>query len=118
LQQFELKSEESIAVQADPSSTTTKMSTSPAPSLRIVPGVPAPPPMSKSQKKKNKSKLNDSPSPAVSHLDLPTNGQSTPVSATTPQLHIQKLSPVMDLIGKRLKAAQKKIVCLSFCDDM
>jgi hypothetical protein len=98
---------------------------------RIVPGAPPPAaaPMSKLAKKKHKSAsklhsssdslstITSSPS-AQSHTELAPNGVSghgTPTSST-PQLdsvalnHTQKTSPFIDVVSKRLKATQKKIV--------
>ena len=99
---------------------------------RIVPGAPPPTPLSKSQKKKRKAKK-----PAESTPESPTildpsalvekapesvetregsvipEQPAQPESQATPALEEElglKLSPIVELITKRLKATTKKIV--------
>ena len=101
------------------------------PTQRIVPG--APPPqisISKSSHKKKKkaagatpAAVDDNsaaPSPltAPQNLEAVTNGtpnQDTPPAPSTPVVDSQsllKLSPTVELVSKRLKATQKKVVCI------
>ncbi|KAF9792582.1 hypothetical protein BJ322DRAFT_57937 [Thelephora terrestris] len=98
------------------------------PTQRIIPG--APPPQisaSKSSHKKKKkpaatatAAVDDSsaaPSPltATQNLEVVTNGvsnQGTPPAPSTPAVEsspLQKLTPIAELISKRLKATQKKV---------
>ncbi len=104
---------------------------------RVVPGAPPPAPLSKNQKKRRKAKAKpgeatgpDSPlavpetiSAAVSEKGAENHdeGDSTPApepsihpeSEHTPQVEddlLAKLSPIVELISKRLKATTKKIV--------
>lgn len=99
---------------------------------RIVPGAPPPPPIStskSSQKKKKKAAggatavaydTSTAPSPltGTQNLEAVTNGvssQGTPLTPSTPaavSVSLQKHSLIADLISKRLKAAQKKLVCV------
>ncbi|TFK74065.1 hypothetical protein BDN72DRAFT_790127 [Pluteus cervinus] len=103
---------------------------------RVVPGAPPPAPLSKNQKKRRKAKAKpgeatgpDSPlavpetiSAAVSEkgAEIHDEGDSTPApepsihpeSEHTPQVEddfLAKLSPIVELISKRLKATTKKI---------
>lgn len=99
------------------------------PNQRIIPG--APPPQisaSKSSHKKKKkpaavatSVADDTsaaPSPliATQNLEVVTNGasnQGTPPAPSTPAVDsspLQKLTPIAELVNKRLKATQKKVV--------
>ena len=100
------------------------------PPQRIVPGAPPPPQISaskSSQKKKKKGAggatavvddTSAAPSPltATQNLEVVTNGtsnQGTPPAPSTPAAvspSLQKLSPIVDLINKRLKTNQKKVV--------
>lgn len=99
---------------------------------RIVPGAPPPPaiPTSKSSQKKKKKAAavvddtSAAPSPltATQNLEVVTNGvpnQGTSPAPSTPavdSLSLQKLSPITELITKRLKATQKKVVRVpKFC---
>ena len=102
------------------------------PTRRIVPGAPPPPPIStskSSQKKKKKAAggattvaddTSAAPSPltGTENLEVVTNGvlnQGIPLAPSTPAAvssSLQKHSSVADLINKRLKAAQKKLVCV------
>ena len=102
------------------------------PTQRLVPGAPPPPPISatkSSQKKKKKATsgatavvddISAAPSPltGTQNLEVITNGvsnQGTPPASSTPATvspSLQKLSPAADLINKRLKALQKKVVCM------
>jgi hypothetical protein len=105
------------------------------PTQRIVPGAPPPPPISvskSSQKRKKKAgggatavvevtSATPSPLTGTQNLEVVTNGlsnQSTPLAPSTPAAispSLQKLSPIADLISKRIKVNQKKVVCvLSF----
>lgn len=97
---------------------------------RLVPGAPSPPPPSTnkpSQKKKKKAAggstvvtddTSAAPSPrsGTQNLEVVTNGvsrQDTPPAPSTPAAvspSLQKLSPIVDLINKRFKAVQKKVV--------
>jgi hypothetical protein len=98
---------------------------------RIVPGAPPPAPASKSQRKKRKAAAKDSPAeerqetPEVTenHGKEASGGNFASVAASengaletgqaTPLLEddlLLKLSPIVDLIHKRLKATTKKIV--------
>lgn len=103
---------------------------------RIVPGAPPPTPLSKNQKKKRKTKPKngevtaDSPivapdtiSAAVSEkaVEISDIQETTPAPEPSAQLESEavpvpeddllvKLSPIVDLIHKRLKATTKKIV--------
>jgi hypothetical protein len=102
------------------------------PTQRVVPGAPPPPPVStskSSQKKKKKAaggvtatvdNTSAAPSPltGTQNLEVITNGlsnqgpspaPSTP-AAVSPSL--KKLSPTVDLINKRLRVVQKKVVCM------
>ncbi|KAJ3560081.1 hypothetical protein NP233_g11073 [Leucocoprinus birnbaumii] len=91
---------------------------------RIVPGAPPPPPPSKSQRKRRKGKKDDDDNGAdapqnivtvehtpADHLDV---HQGTPAANTTREGSIapeeeHKLSPIVELVSKRLKATTKKI---------
>ena len=59
-----------------------------------------------------------SPLTATQNLEVVTNGasnQGTPPAPSTPAVDspsLQKLSPIVDLINKRLKTTQKKVVCV------
>lgn len=102
------------------------MSTTPTP--RIVPGAPPPPSthttkVSHKKKKKAAGVVDDTsaaPSPlsATQNLEVVTNGvsnQGTPPAPSTPAVDsasLQKLSPIAEMISKRLKTAQKKVVCV------
>jgi hypothetical protein len=106
---------------------------------RIVPGAPPPAPLSKSQKKKRKGKkttestpesptgptISDTPSAIVEKApesvatregSIAPEPAAQPESLATPALEEDlglKLSPIVELITKRLKATTKKIVrCL------
>ena len=100
------------------------------PAQRLVPGAPSPPPPSTnkpSQKKKKKvaggstvvtddTSAAPSPRSGTQNLEVVTNGvsnQDTPPAPSTPAAvspSLQKLSPIVDLINKRFKAVQKKVV--------
>ena len=98
------------------------------PPQRIVPGAPPPISVTKSSRGKKKKAaggatavvddISASPSPltATQNLEVVTNGvsnQGTPLPPSTPAADspsLQKLSPIVDLINKRLKATQKKVV--------
>ena len=119
-----------VGVQAANLTKTIIMSTTPT--QRIVPGAPPPPPISikkSSQKRKKKAAggattvvddISATPSPLVGtqNLEIVTNGasnQGTPPAPSTPAAvspSLQKLSPIVDLISKRLKTTQKKVVCM------
>lgn len=103
---------------------------------RIVPGAPPLPPISKSQKKKRKSvKVKDGESPIVESIAIPDStsaaledkapqesdtkegsvAEELPVQPPTangvhPPVETALLSPVVDIISKRLKVTTKKIV--------
>lgn len=91
---------------------------------RLVPGAPLPPQKSSQKKKKKVTPVVDdssaAPSPltATQNLEVVANGasnQGTPPAPSTPAVDSQslpKLSPVMELISKRLKITQKKVVCV------
>lgn len=88
--------------------------------LRIIPGAPPPAPASKSQKKKRKGKGKsgeDSPALEVNAAlaeDKATDGADTLESSAVPEIPFEepilKPSPIVELINKRLKATNKKIV--------
>jgi len=102
------------------------------PTQRIVPGAPPPPQITtskSSQKKKKKTaggataviddnSATPSPLTGTQNLEVVTNGvsnQGTPLAPSTPAAvspSLQKLSPIVDLITKRLKVTQKKVVCM------
>lgn len=112
------------------------MSESPLPAIRIVPGAPPPAPVTKSQKKKRSKGAkgkSDTDSPVVisTPLDAALVGQAPSetevkegvvaselvVQPEEPQQAIEdsaiKLSPIVDLVSKRMKALHKKLVSLS-----
>lgn len=108
-----------------------------SPTQRIIPGAPPPAPASKSQKKKRKAnKPKSSSDPAEGHVDIPDTTaaalteeapkaedvkeghvapqltvQASEVEPGTPLLDGQLASPTVDMLNKRLKATNKKIVC-------
>lgn len=102
------------------------------PTQRVVPGAPPPPPVSATKSSRGKKKkatggatpvvddTSAAPSPltGTQNLEVITNGasnQGTPPAPSTPAAvspSLQKLSPIVDLINKRLKAMQKKVVCM------
>ena len=59
-----------------------------------------------------------SPLTTTQNLEAVTNGasnQGTPLPPSTPAAEspsLQKLSPIVDLINKRIKVTQKKVVCV------
>ena len=59
-----------------------------------------------------------SPLTTTQNLEVVTNGasnQATSPAPSTPAVDspsLQKLSPIVDLINKRLKSTQKKVVCV------
>ena len=99
---------------------------------RIVPGAPPLPPLSKSQKKKRKSvKVKDGESPVVESVAIPDSTSAALVDKVPQESDIKEgsvaeelpvqpptangnetalLSPVVDIISKRLKVTTKKIV--------
>ena len=102
------------------------------PPQRLVPGALFPPQISASksaQKRKKKAggsttavddtSATPSPLAGTQNLEVVTNGVSnrgTSPAPSTPAVDspsLQKLSPIVDLINKRLKATQKKVVCTS-----
>ena len=123
------------------------MSASPTtPTVRIVPGAPPPAPLSKSQKKKRKGgakKSSDQPEEAAAVADAhaaalidhaPSNNE-VKEGSVAPELVVRtdstapgssgglgaeepKSSPIVDMLNKRLKASQKKLVSsISFIDS-
>lgn len=110
------------------------MSDAPTPTTRIVPGAPPPAPLSKSQKKRRKGAKgkSEAESPVVISTPLaaalvdhaPTEAD-VKQGAVAPELVAQpeesllpveepaiKLSPIVDLVSKRMKATHKKLVSL------
>lgn len=111
-------------------------SVSPAsPTVRIVPGAPPPAPPSKAQKKKRKTAKAKSTEPeTVDHVEVPDPVAAALIdkaptevdvreSSITPSLvaqpeepqspvedNVLKPSPIIDMLNKRLKAIQKKMV--------
>ncbi|KAI0743781.1 hypothetical protein C8Q80DRAFT_860101 [Daedaleopsis nitida] len=97
---------------------------------RIVPGAPPPPPLSKSQKKKRKTGKSKEESETGSHVAVPDPTTAALIEkapdesdvkggVVAPQLVAQpseapsldiKPSPVVDLLNKRIKANNKKII--------
>ena len=106
------------------------------PTQRIIPGAPPPTAVSKSQKKKRKTnKPKESSDPADGHVDIPDTASAAPtdeapkaedvkevhvapqltaqpseVEPGTPLPDGQKASPAVDLLNKRMKPLNKKIV--------
>jgi len=106
------------------------------PQLRVVPGAPPPTALSKTQKKKRKAKVGGgdesevatpvlekvqlpaedkekSAVPEKTHEKVPAPESIAPADSTAAALDddLIKLSPIVDLIHKRMKATTKKIVC-------
>jgi hypothetical protein len=123
------------------------MSVSPTtPIVRIVPGAPPPPPVSKAQKKKRKAAAKKSSDQVDEPTTVPdahtaaliehaptkdevTEGTLAPelitrADSTAPVspggVDEAKVSPLVDMLNKRLKATNKKIVsiCVKFCRDV
>jgi len=107
------------------------------PTIRIVPGAPPPPPLSKSQKRKrksNKTKTPDSPlegSPICLDVNFTTPLDKAPEEseakesagavelvaaseAPTNDDALLKPSPAVELLQKRMRALNKKIVCFQY----
>lgn len=108
-----------------------------SPTQRIIPGAPPPAPAHKSQKKKRKTnKPKSAPESADGHVDIPDTTaaalteeapkaedvkeghvapqltvQASEVEPGTPLADGQKFSPIAELLSKRIKAGNKKIVC-------
>jgi len=105
------------------------------PQLRVVPGAPPPAPLSKTQKKKRKVKVagvggdeSEVPTPVLEKVQLPAEDKVAPekaqekvpapesiapadsTAAAALDDDLIKLSPIVDLIHKRMKATTKKIV--------
>lgn len=109
-----------------------------SPTVRIVPGAPPPAPVTRSQKKKRKT-AKQKPSDPVpeEHVDVPDSTSAALIEkaptesdvkegSVAPELVAQpeetqspvdentiKLSPIIDMLSKRLKAIQKKIVSVN-----
>lgn len=119
------------------------MSASPAtPTARLVPGAPPPAPVSKSQKKKKKAGAKKSSDHSDEHVVVPDAHTAALIDHAPSQSDVQEgtvapelvartdsaapvspggaddldLSPLVDMLTKRMKTTNKKIVSIYVCN--